>query len=430
MVAGRQLFDLCVSVTMRIMMIVRNPLIQSNEQMLLIKHPIHRRYVLIPLFKADVQLIQSEKNRFTQTMPLYTNASARFITLSLCIAVIVGYFRYWNPFYMILAYTVSNTFIHILTQKYCAPFISGKKPKHLVLVVTGWLGHYLPFKPLQQRFREYSQSHPETDGIMVHLIQSNSNGLFLFPCYKTNEGIAIGAERMYNELRSILDKYPSIDKISFIGCSLGGLYSRYCLALLFADNSKYAHIEAMDFITMASPHCGVDDWLKTQFIKFFGVKRSLYELSEQLISYGIYSPTLRELALLDEKHLLIDTAQNDAFLKPLESFRVRVCFGNGKYDKLVSCDSALLLHGAKNKQIGSDVYDQMMNQKKEVLVKEIEENIEYDDVTVGRFEKLQNMKWQKVVVCWDNVKYGSIIHKQTAIVADPLFDSVIKFFKF
>lgn len=71
---------------------------------------------------------------------------------------------------------------------------------------------------------------------------------------------------------SVVERHPGLQKISFIGHSLGGLISRYAIAKLYTEErleetgdllykeravkGKIAGLEPMNFITSASPHLG------------------------------------------------------------------------------------------------------------------------------------------------------------------------------
>ena len=82
---------------------------------------------------------------------------------------------------------------------------------------------------------------------------------------------------------SVIERYPHLHKISFIGHSLGGLIARYAIALLYGRNfltrlpkvsgtagnnrsgdilheekyiGKIAGLEPINFITCATPHLG------------------------------------------------------------------------------------------------------------------------------------------------------------------------------
>lgn len=62
---------------------------------------------------------------------------------------------------------------------------------------------------------------------------------------------------------SVIERNPKVEKISFIGHSLGGLISRYAIAKLYVQNQTYQDrsrkivgVEAINFITVATPHLG------------------------------------------------------------------------------------------------------------------------------------------------------------------------------
>ena len=60
---------------------------------------------------------------------------------------------------------------------------------------------------------------------------------------------------MANEVRGLLREFPSIEHISFIGMSLGGMYNRFALTELVHDAN--VTVSPVNFITLASPHAGV-----------------------------------------------------------------------------------------------------------------------------------------------------------------------------
>ena len=61
--------------------------------------------------------------------------------------------------------------------------------------------------------------------------------------------------RVANEVRGLLREFPSIEHISFIGMSLGGMYNRFALTELVHDAN--VTVSPVNFITLASPHAGV-----------------------------------------------------------------------------------------------------------------------------------------------------------------------------
>lgn len=73
----------------------------------------------------------------------------------------------------------------------------------------------------------------------------------------------------HNQVTEVVKKTESLRKISFLAHSLGGLIARYAIAVLYsADGLKFqslsssnkgliAGLEAINFITLATPHLGV-----------------------------------------------------------------------------------------------------------------------------------------------------------------------------
>lgn len=74
----------------------------------------------------------------------------------------------------------------------------------------------------------------------------------------------------FKQVLEVVKKTESLKKISFLAHSLGGLIARYAVAVLYSpnassDNSKdivsnnslIAGLEAINFITLATPHLGV-----------------------------------------------------------------------------------------------------------------------------------------------------------------------------
>jgi len=85
----------------------------------------------------------------------------------------------------------------------------------------------------------------------------------------------------WNQIQEIVEKVPSLKRISFVSHSLGGLFSRHAVAMLYTPRDdlsiledlesrseehpafrlrqepKIAGLEAVNFITLASPHLGV-----------------------------------------------------------------------------------------------------------------------------------------------------------------------------
>ena len=56
-----------------------------------------------------------------------------------------------------------------------------------------------------------------------------------------------------------MQQHPSLQYISLMGHSMGGLLIRYAVGRLYdADTQRVAGLKPMHFITLASPHLGCD----------------------------------------------------------------------------------------------------------------------------------------------------------------------------
>jgi len=52
--------------------------------------------------------------------------------------------------------------------------------------------------------------------------------------FQTHDGIDAGGIRLADEIEEIANGLPYLKKISLIGHSLGGLYVRYCIGVLYS----------------------------------------------------------------------------------------------------------------------------------------------------------------------------------------------------
>ena len=73
---------------------------------------------------------------------------------------------------------------------------------------------------------------------------------------------------MFLQVISVIKRHPNLQKISFIGHSLGGLIARYAIAKLYTNDpinnhdsesissERIAGLVPINFITVATPHLG------------------------------------------------------------------------------------------------------------------------------------------------------------------------------
>jgi len=137
--------------------------------------------------------------------------------------------------------------------------------RHLVVFVHGFLG-----RPRAVNYCSQQLVNHLGDEILV--FKSSSNKFF-----KTCHGIQITGRRLSDEVKKIVKEYPSLEYISFVGISLGGLIMRYAIGLLYDDlNKTIATLKPISFVTFASPHLGTRvglTWLVQNFVSYLPILR-------------------------------------------------------------------------------------------------------------------------------------------------------------
>ncbi|KAK6245862.1 hypothetical protein SCA6_008952 [Theobroma cacao] len=151
-------------------------------------------------------------------------------------------------------------------------------PTHLVIMVNGIIGSAQNWRYAAKQFLK---KYPED--VIVHCefydsLRSERNSSML-----TFDGVNVMGDRLAEEVKYVISRHPSVQKISFVGHSLGGLVARYAIARLYAQDltrelsqtngdcgtdhlgdscpenkfkGKIAGLEPINFITFASPHLG------------------------------------------------------------------------------------------------------------------------------------------------------------------------------
>ncbi|MBA0765167.1 hypothetical protein Gotri_014416 [Gossypium trilobum] len=157
-------------------------------------------------------------------------------------------------------------------------------PTHLVIMVNGIIGSAQNWrfaaKQLLKKYPENVIVHCEYFGTPFFFVCSERNSSTL-----TFDGVDVMGDRLAEEVKHVISCHPSVQKISFVGHSLGGLVARYAIARLYEQDltqetsqtngdcgtdhlgdkdlcpegqlkGKIAGLEPMNFITFASPHLG------------------------------------------------------------------------------------------------------------------------------------------------------------------------------
>ncbi|KAG0499360.1 hypothetical protein HPP92_004051 [Vanilla planifolia] len=227
------------------------------------------------------------------------------------------------------------------------------EPDHLLVLVHGILA-----SPSDWKYAEAELKRRLGNNFLIYVSSSNSYT-------KTFTGIDGAGRRLAEEVLNLAQKTESLRKISFLAHSLGGLFARYAIAILYSlenpnasqqkniissnggnaekvicssTTGKIAGLEPINFITLATPHLGVRGRRQLPFL--LGV-HFLEKLAAPLAPI-FTGRTGRQLFLTDGKPanppLLLRMAsdcEDLKFISSLAAFKIRILYANVSYDHMV-----------------------------------------------------------------------------------------------
>ncbi|WVZ82448.1 hypothetical protein U9M48_029710 [Paspalum notatum var. saurae] len=182
---------------------------------------------------------------------------------------------------------------------------------------------------------------------------------------KTFVGIDMAGRRLADEVLDVVKKMSSLRKISFLAHSLGGLFARYAIAILYSQETNnagqsssrivptasesaksqctsglgtIAGLQPINFITLATPHLGVRGRNQLPFLQGLSILEKLAAPLAPLI----VGRTGAQLFLTDgdpsKPPLLLQMAsdcEDKMFILALAAFKNRVLYANVSYDHMV-----------------------------------------------------------------------------------------------
>ncbi|GJP38891.1 hypothetical protein CLOM_g7024 [Closterium sp. NIES-68] len=194
------------------------------------------------------------------------------------------------------------------------------------------------------------------------LIYASSSNEFLL----TFQGVVTAGERLANEVRTLVKKNPSLQRITFVAHSLGGLFSRYAIALLHEPHNSegvtvgdpdqrpglIAGLEPVCFITLATPHLGAFGKGQLPFLLGVQFLEKLAPSVAPLVTGQTGSQLFLSDGSLSETKLpiLVEMAADSKgkpFLSALKAFRLRLCYANAGYDRMVGWQTASIRRAAE-----------------------------------------------------------------------------------
>jgi Putative serine esterase (DUF676) len=255
---------------------------------------------------------------------------------------------------------------------------------------------------------------------------------------KSLGGLKTGGENLASEILKCVANNRNLKRLSVVGNSLGGLYTRYAMKLLFnASDKTIGGLKPNRFMSIATPHLGVQNWT---FVDDFGFTAPMFV--KRLVSRSMLS-TGRDIFSMEDKNieeetLLFKMATNEAYLSPLRCFSDRRLYANLNRDFVVPLGTAAFMDKASvdnlrkvhNGESGIVTVLKIPATSPNTLISTDEngncrEEEESTDTMIGR---LNDLGWDKVIVNFPGVL--PIAHnKICALSREPkwLYETVLGF---
>ncbi|KAF6149918.1 hypothetical protein GIB67_008639 [Kingdonia uniflora] len=322
---------------------------------------------------------------------------------------------------------------------------------HLVIMVNGILGSSSDWKFAAEQFVRMLP-----DKVIVHCSLRNAS-------MRTFDGVDVMGDRLAEEIIEEIKRLPEVRKISFVAHSVGGLVARYAIGRLYippnlvvstdASNEDSRGTicgkEAMNFITVATPHLGSRGNKQVPFL--LGVP-FIEKLAYNVI-HLIFGRTGRHLFLNDDAdkgeppllRRMVDDYRDLHFMSALRTFRRRVTYSNVAFDifSLIKCykdivgwrtasirrDSELpQLSDSLNEKYPHIVYEERCKENDDGKCSPIAIAVKYDCSEILEEElltSLSRLSWEKVDVSFQNSKKRFSAHTVIQDCVAMLLSSVL-----
>mmetsp|Transcript_6202 Transcript_6202/g.13231 ORF Transcript_6202/g.13231 Transcript_6202/m.13231 type:complete len:388 (-) Transcript_6202:799-1962(-) len=221
--------------------------------------------------------------------------------------------------------------------------------KELLVLVHGLQGHAADFDALVEALVDRHEGVRNSDGSVGSLVILQS----ICNTGRTHDGVENGGRRLAEEVTAkVAQLGDDVTHISMVGFSLGGLYSRFALGLLYNPvDGKVAGLRPCSFISVASPHLGVRSfgWFRLVPKWLLGCVAGLLQrqsvLEVMLLDGGVDSlhsrPVLERISV-DEVESSSATGERLLFVSALRSFHRTVLYANAQNDFMVPYGSSAL----------------------------------------------------------------------------------------
>ncbi|XP_074291108.1 lipid droplet phospholipase 1-like isoform X1 [Silene latifolia] len=292
-------------------------------------------------------------------------------------------------------------------------------PDHLVVMVHGILGSAADWKFGAEQFVKMLP-----DKVFVHCSERNGATLTL-------DGVDVMAQRLVAEVLEIIKLLPKLQKISFVAHSVGGLVARYAIGMLYQQpdgdsehtGGTIGGLEAINFITVATPHLGSRGNNQVPFL--FGF--SAIEKVAGYVIHWIFRRTGRHLFLTDYDEgkppllkRMVDDNSEYRFLSALRAFKRRVAYSNVGYDHIVGWRTSCIRRISElpkwedslNEKYPHVVYEEYCDAREpdETALEEVQSSEFSDKIEEELVTGLSRVSWEKVDVSFHSSKLRFAAH--------------------
>jgi len=270
------------------------------------------------------------------------------------------FIRYAFTFYCLIEFsfclTIRNSYSKTM---YFDGEVNTSQSGHLIVLSHGLMGGPNDLSYLCKQLETLG-------GELTMVLSSNCNEFV-----KTTHGVSHGGRSLADEIKSFINTHDKDAKrrlkyISFVGNSLGGLYTRYAIKELFdEEKGTIAGLIPSHFMTVATPHLGVRDYTFLDEAGIFvpgAVKMAVAnlfqttgkDLFDDLSQKTSSSENDQDDIENDESNgLLFHMATSENFLRPLRSFRKRRLYANLQGDLVVPLGTAAFMDPQQVQQLRS-----------------------------------------------------------------------------
>jgi hypothetical protein len=262
--------------------------------------------------------------------------------------------------------------------------------RHLVVLVHGLMGSARDLEYLAQRLEERGS---------VVVLQSSANQYA-----QSLAGIKQAAQRLVEEIHEVCLKNPQLDRVSFVGNSLGGLFARYAIKLLSIPveerskgdpNAEFflstetgidlgIKLYPEKFMTIASPYLGVLDhnYLQDLAQRYLNNDKLWFpDWMKHLVGKSLLRSGT-ELFMQDEYRkgggsslrntLVYRMCTEEMWLWPLRNFKQRRLYANLDADFVVPLSTAAFLERHEVKALRNQHIYRSSQTKMEVIDEKLE----------------------------------------------------------